>query len=508
MNKQIKYGSIITYLNIVFNLVINFALTPFILECLGSSEYGVYKIVQSFTGQLAVMSFGLSTVTARYIVLYNTQKKQKDKENFLFMAYSIAGILTLGVVLIGLILYASMDYIYANSLTAIELQIAKKLCIILIFNVAFSILCDAFSGVIRAYERFVVSNMLNMLRLILRLLSIVVLLNLGVKSIGIVLTDLSITILILLFSIIYVRFNLKERARFYYFDKNLLIEIGTFAFAVFLQAIVNQVNQNLDNTILGIMTSTSVVTVYSVALTLYTCFISLVTALSNMFGPRATKMVANGATGEELTDFVIGPGRIQTMVALLGIVGFVILGKDFVEIWMGPGFDDVYKITLILIIPAIIPLIESVTNNILDAMMKRMARSLALLGMCAINLVSSIIFIHFFGYIGAAFGTALSVIVGHGIILNIYLHKKIGINVLRMFKSIFKGILVAALISLALGSLVSLIPGDGIIWFVIKGGLVVLIYGVAMYVLAMNAQEKGYVKNIFDTGLKVLKIKK
>ena len=104
MNKQIKYGSLIAYLNIALNLVINFALTPFMLSHLGSSEYGVYKIVQSFTGQLAIMSFGLGTVATRYVVLYNTQKKKKDKENFLFLIYMIAALLGFGVIVIGAII--------------------------------------------------------------------------------------------------------------------------------------------------------------------------------------------------------------------------------------------------------------------------------------------------------------------------------------------------------------------------------------------------------------------
>lgn len=84
MNKQIKYGSLIAYFNIGLNLVVNFALTPFMLSYLGSSEYGVYKIVQSFTGQLAIMSFGLGTVATRYVVLYNTQKKRKIRKIFCF----------------------------------------------------------------------------------------------------------------------------------------------------------------------------------------------------------------------------------------------------------------------------------------------------------------------------------------------------------------------------------------------------------------------------------------
>ena len=56
----------IVYVNIFLNLVINFMLTPILLKYLGESEYGVYKIVQSFTGQLAIMSFGI--INGRYAV--------------------------------------------------------------------------------------------------------------------------------------------------------------------------------------------------------------------------------------------------------------------------------------------------------------------------------------------------------------------------------------------------------------------------------------------------------
>lgn len=491
LNRQIRNGSIIAYFNIVLNLIINFALTPFMLYHLGTSEYGVYKIVQSFTGQLAIMSFGLSTVTTRYIVLYNAKNKTREKENFLFWIKSITAVLTVSVVAIGFFLYACMDEIYSQSLSEDELVLAKQLCSVLILNVALSIASDAYLGIIRAHERFILSNALGMFRLILRLASIIILLSLGIRSIGVVLTDLSITLSIFLFSIVYARAVLKEKARFHCLDKKLLGEIFTFAIAVFLQAIVNQVNQNLDNTILGIMTNTSIVTVYSVALTLYTCFISLVTTLSTMFGPQATRLVANGATGEELTDFAIEPGRIQTMVALLGILGFMLLGKEFIYLWMGTGFEDVYRITLILIIPALIPLIESVTNTILDAMLKRMARSIALVGMCVINVLSSIILIKIFGYIGAAFGTALSVILGNGVIINVYLHKVIGLNIPRLFFSIFKGLLPAFLGCLIIGwMLIPMLPSGTVWWFALKVIVLVCMYAIALFFFGMNEKEK------------------
>lgn len=151
---------------------------------------------------------------------------------------------------------------------------------------------------------------------------------------------------------------------------------------------------------------------------------------------------------------------------------------------------------MILIIPALIPLIESVTNTILDALMKRMARSIALLGMCVINVVASIILIKMIGFIGAAFGTAISVIVGHGIIINLYLHRCIGLNVPRMFKEIFKGLLPAFLLCLAIGYLISLIPGSNIVFFGIKVVLLVIEYGMIMYMFGMNEIEKQYIKNM------------
>ena len=129
-------------------------------------------------------------------------------------------------------------------------------------------------------------------------------------------------------------------------------------------------------------------------------------------------------------------------------------------------------------------------------MMKRMARSLALIGMCVINIISSVVFIEIFGYIGAAFGTALSVIVGNGIVINLYLYKKIGLNIPRMFKEIFEGILPAFGVSLMLGCVVLLLPADSLVWFIVKALLLVAIYTSAMLSIGMNTAEKSMVQGM------------
>lgn len=498
MGKQIKLGAIIAYVNIAMNLIVNLFLTPFLISSLGESDYGVYKIIQSFSSQLSIISFGIATLVTRNVVYYNTLgvEKQTEKENFLFMSRLISYILVIIVMCSSSVLYASIDPLYSNTMTPDELATAKILFIILAANIAVTILSDPNNGMVRAHEKFVIANGINTLRVVLRVTLIIILVGMNVGPIGIVLVDFMLSSVIFILLSIYCRHGLKEKAKFHYWDGKMLRVSLVFSSAIFLQAIINQVNQNLDNVILGAMVAPNTVALYSCGLTLFTSFTSLVTVIGGMYGPKATKLVAQGATAKELTEFAILPARIQAMIACLAVTGFILFGANFINLWLGPGYEDVYVITLILVIPAMLPLVETVTNNILDAMLKRMARSMILLGMCIVNIITSIIFIRIFGYIGAAMGTALSYVVGHGILMNIYLYKIVHINIIQLFVGVFRGVLPACTVSVIVGLPVALFLPSSFVGFAFKVVIFLLIYAIAMYVLGLSDNEKNVVNSI------------
>ena len=495
MKRQIEIGTIISYINIFLSMMTSIFFTPFLIRTLGNGEYGVYRMIQSFSNQLSIMSFGMAALIIRNIVYFDTKKLKKEKENFLFMAVIISCILSILVLFIGGVLYSYIDRIYGNSLNGEEMKIAKKLFILLIINTSINIIGDFYVGIIMAHEKFIICNGIRMFRLLLRIIFISLLLSVGIKSVGIVISDLCISIVAFLFIIIYNKIILKEKIKFYYFDKKMLKMSFIFSTAIFLQAIINQVNQNIDNIILGIMTNSNIVTLYSIALTLYTTFNAIVSVVSGMFGPKAARLVTNNASGEELTDFVIETGRIQLMIAGLIITGFILFGKNFLKIWVGDRFLNAYYISLILMIPVIIPLIETVTENILDAMLKRVGLSFILFIMCMINIGVSIILISKIGYIGAAFGTAISTILGHGVLMNIYLKKVVKLKIFRMFKEIFKGIWLGNLASIIFG--ISLLKiSNTVFGFLIKVIVYFFIYSICIYLIGMNQIEKKYIKNI------------
>lgn len=495
MNQK-RSGILIRYLNIVIDFFIAIFFTPFILRMLGEAEYGLYRIVQSFAGQLSVMSFGIATLVARNIVRYDTLKEREKKENFLGTAAVTSVLLAILVFAVGFVLSFGIEPLFDRTLSAGELSLAKKLYWILIANMAITILTDMATGILVGHEKFFAQNIFITIKQLCRILMIFILLNFGFGSLAIVCADFLLSFLLMIIEYFYGFLNLKERIKFYCFDKEELKISLTFSFAIFLQAIVNQVNQNLDSVILGALTSTETVTMYSVALSLFTMFNSITMVFGTVFVPKATKMITTGATGEQLTDLVIKPGRFALMVGNLIITGFIIFGKEFIGYWVGTQYDKAYLVAIILMIPGILPLIQNVTNAILDAMMKRLGRTIILFSMALINIIVSIILVTKIGYLGAAIGTAFSYIVGYIVFLNIHLKKVTGMNIIRMYKEIFSRIAITAVLCLAIGFSLHFWNSDSIIIMGIKILLYTGFYSIATYAFAMNNNEKAIVKEI------------
>lgn len=490
MKSQKKIGVIIQYINIILSFAISIFFTPFLIRSLGDAEYGVYRIIQSFAGQLTVLSFGIATLVARNVVKYNTLNDKKEKENFLATALITSVLLSVVVLFVGFILSFGIDSLFDSTFSVEQLNLARKLYWLLISRIAVVVLTDMATGIITAHEQFAIKNGLTTINYIIRVCVLVVLLKNGCSSVAIVSTDLCIAILIFVAEIIYSFGYLHEKIHFYYLNKEELKISLTFSFAIFLQAIVNQVNQNLDSVILGAMISAEVVTMYSIALSLFTMFNSITMVFGTIFVPQATRLVTVGASGEELTDMVIRPGRMEVIIGNLVITGFILFGRDFIKLWVGEQYLGAYFVLILLMIPAMIPLMQNVTNSILDAMMKRLGRSIIMIVMAVINVLMSIVLIRCIGYIGATIGTAFSYIVGNGILMNIHLKKSTNLNLKRMYKELLSKILIVAVVCLIIASPLMLIRTSG--WFILalKIAIYSFIYLGAIYIFGMRDYER------------------
>ena len=251
----------------------------------------------------------------------------------------------------------------------------------------------------------------------------------------------------------------------------------------------------MDQFILGTIVGTSAVALYATAAQLNNMYLSFSTAISGVLLPKVTKMEANNASNKEFTDIFIRTGRIQYVVLALIITGFVLFGKEFIEIiWVGKEYTESYYIACILMIPLTIPLIQNVGLSILQAKNKYKYRTMIFIGIAVLNIAISIPLAKIYGGIGTALGTAISLLLGQGIILNIYYWKKIKIDIPKFWKEILKMSLPIVLVFLFGMVLHKYWVISNVLILILQITIYTGLYALFMWNFGMNNYEKDVVR--------------
>ena len=475
--KEKIIGSLISYLTIVIQIIINLVLTPVLIKSMGLEEYGLYETINSFGNSFLALNFGVSSIISRYIVKNKSEDKPVKLENFLYMSTIISFIIFIIVLVLGLIASNFIGTIYNNSLSFDQIKIARTMFIYIVLNLAFFSWNNYTTGIINGYEKFSFESALKLLRQILRVLIIIIMILIGVNAIRIIICDLIVTSIILLIEFIYCFGFLGVKIKYHFFDKKILSEVFLFSLASIIQTFTNQINLTLDKVILGVMMSTKIVALYSIGLLIINVTVSILQIINGVYLPDATRLVLKKASGEEMTKFVIKPGRIQAVIGCTIFFGFALVGKDFLNIWVGKEFEQIWLSTIIMLFFVIISYVTSVANVILDAMLKKIYRSI-ILGITAIlNIALTIFLIKPFGYFGAAIGTSISMLIGNIILLNIYYNKIIGLKILKIYKEIYKEILPCFLVAFIISLVVKLLLNNSFLsLFICAGTFIIIVF--------------------------------
>jgi len=493
---QKKAGVLLSYGQTVLSTVISLLYTPVMLRLLGQSEYGLYTLVNGFISNLALMSFGLGSAYMRYYARYEAKDGERGvaKINGMFMMiFLVIGALSL---VVGGVLVANVHNIFAAKLTPAELDTAQILMALLVVNIAVSFPCSVFTSYITAKERFFFQRMVSMIRTVLNPIVMLPLLLMGLGSVSLVLVTLVLSVVTDVSSAYFCFKKLNMRLTFGKFDFRLLREMGGFSFFIFLNMIIDQINWTVDTTLLGIISGTTATALYGVGSQLHRYYMTLSTSISGVFVPQINRIVASGEGDDKLTKLFTRVGRVQFMLLMLVFTGFVFVGEPFIEAWGGGEYEGAYPIALMLMAPVTVPLIQNIGIEIQRAKNRHQFRSKVYFIMALFNVAISIPLCMRFGGMGCALGTGISMVVCNGVVMNVYYHKRIGIDILHFWKSILS-IVPSMLIPVALGAAaVNLHVFEG------YGGVLLFalpycaVYALSLYKLGMNEDERGLVRGL------------
>ena len=490
-----KTGAVLSYVSIVLSTIIQLIYTPLLIRMLGQSEYGLYSLVSSIIGYLTVLDLGFGNAIVVYTAKYRTQKKYDEEKKLHGMFFVVYLIIGLVAGLLGLILYFLVPTIFGSTMTSVELNKMKIMMLILAFNLAMTFAFSIYSSIINAYEKFTFQKLMSIFNTIMKPLLMIPLLFLGYKSITMCVVITVVNIIVLLSNYFYCRKKLNINIKFMGFDKVLFKTIFGYSFFIFLGVIVDKINWSVDQFVLGAVSGTIAVSIYSVASQLNTLFVNLSTAVSGVLLPKMSKMIAEKVSTEELTDEMIKVGRIQLYVIFLMVSGLIMFGKKFIIWWAGIEFKEAYYVALLLIIPLSFSLIQNLGISIRQAMNKHKFAAILNFSVALINLIISIFLAKAYGAIGAALGTAIGNIISI-IIINIYYKLSIGLNIKRFWFNIINQIKYYIVPIFLMILIMYFIKIEGIYNVVIFGTLYTIMFAFVSYIFVMNKYEKSIINKI------------
>lgn len=433
---EVKFGAILSYVLIILNSVYGLVIAPYLMSIIGTSEYGVYRTIGALTASVSILDLGLGGTMQRYIASFNSKKDQKNASNFCAMGFLQGGVVVSVIAIAGVLIYSTLDKMYSCTFTTDELNLAKQLFILSMIYVGIHIFENIISGIVTGYNKFVFNNTLKVISLGIRIVLYYILLPIVKSALLLIWVMIIIELCVIIIQLLYIRFRINLKVKFQYFDKTIFKESFIYTAFMFIQSLTVQVNSNLDNIIIGSVIGAEAVAVYSFGILIFNMFLQISTAISGVMLPTITDKLNNGANMREIEDIVIKTGTLQFLLLGSCYCGFVLIGRQFIELWLGNGFEDVWWITLILITPAIFELSVNVCISVLRAKNKMGFRSVALFIGTIVNFIVTLIGTKKYGYLAAAIGTAISITVSSLILVNAYYIKKMKINMFRVYYNI------------------------------------------------------------------------
>lgn len=484
----------------VVNMITGLVLSSFLLRTLGDTEYGLYQTIASFSTYLVLLEFGTGTVMTRNVsvCLNNTEpeKRQEQVNRNYSTIWIISLVLSVVIIAVSFVFYLNLGNIYANSMNASQIKYGKNIFLFLIVYIIVNYLTQNINGLLLAEEEYTFANIVTLFKILIRVTLLLALISLFRYSIIIAMVDMSLGIIAFIVSLVYSkkRYHVKISPKF--FDKSIFVSSIPMCIALLLQVLVNQANSNVDKFVLGVMMSVESVALYSVVQYIFTMFSSIATIPVSMFLPEVSKNMAKNMEREDFTDTLISPCRLTVMICGSILCGFFAIGKQFVSLLYGAGKTDAWLYAMIILVPMFLNMTNAVCINVLDIANKRLVRSLALTGTTIANIALTVLFIGWWGIIGAVIATAITLIIGNVFFINLYYIKKFDIKIFHLFKEAYKGLLPFQMIAGAAAFFVAMLIPNTFVSF-LTGGVIYVVISVPLIVLfGLNSAEKSRMKKI------------
>ncbi|MHD0381607.1 oligosaccharide flippase family protein [Staphylococcus simulans] len=496
MNQR-RAGAILSYISIFGNILVAILYTPFFIRTLGTSEYGLYNLVLSFLVYLNIMDLAFGNTIAKYLSQNRVKGSKAQEARILGNILNIYFLCSLLVGLMGLVLYLNAEAVFGNALAPQQLSELKLMLIFIIINIMISFYPGIFNGILQAYEYFVIAKSMLLIRVIMPSIIATPFLLMGFGAVTIILITLIVNFACLFLGMILcrrhvsIRFDWKGALSFNHLkqQKQLNVYLGLVLFSIAIE----QLTLNSGQMILGAINGTVAVAIYVIAVQFVKIFQQFATSINNVTFPGFSMLVVEGASNERLLQQMVRISRIQLIVLSFILSGFVIFGENFIVIWAGQDFRPAYLMTVVLMFTITFQLSQLPAVSIIQAHNRQTFRFMALAITLVLAMISAVILAPKYSGYGVSLSIAAFSFIGYTLIMNVYYHRKIGLNMYRFWfemSKIWLPMIISTVIYYFIYQWIAQLLGKGLVVLGINIIVYVILYSVVLWTVIMNQSER------------------
>jgi len=434
-SKRLIHNTVFNVAALVSNALIGFFLIRFFLGQLGQIKYGIWLLIAGSVFRYAtLLSMGLNSSINRYIPVYLAKNDEDGirrviSTSFLFFS------------LVGFVLAVSSVAIYYNvgSWFAIEPELVGKaaaLVLVVGFSFALAMPLQPATAILSGLQRYDVINLAMLVTLLFRTALLIVLLlrGYGLITMGLVFGASEI-LLRILHSVFVRKFLTLASLTFANVDFKLLREMLGYGINTFMYAAGAIVIYKASSVIIGIFLDTAQVSRFEIAAAGVLLLSQFLQAFTAAIKPAVSDLDARN-DHIRVKEISFLSQKYSLLMIIPGGCFLVVMGKEFLSIWVGGKIQDPAVINTMGVILAILAvghclqLAQHSNFLVLVGRGQHKIFGIFMISMALVCVTAAVISVKVlnWGLVGIAWSNLLPMAFVSGVIMPIYFNRKMQIS--------------------------------------------------------------------------------
>lgn len=410
-SKKLIRGSFLNTVDLIVQIAAGFYLMPLMIRAFGDAGFGVWVLAVPFMGYAGGFDLGLYSAVIRFISqAIGKGGPEADGEVKTVAATAFYLFLFLALLSTFVVFAAVLGAPFFLHESA-QIDLFRKVLLILCLHNWFVYPAAVFEGALRAHLRYDLAHTVKILCALLRVIVTTALIRNHCGLIAVVWATAGCGIVdgfaqTLLACSLEKRMSVLPR----YFHWARARQMFGYGFYAIVGRIGDLLRFQADSFVITLFSGVGLVTPYRIASRVNECFHQFMGGITGVFNPYFSQKEGSNDFKAIVEKFFLITKVTTYLSSFIGVM-LVLFGRDFIERWIGPGYEISYKALLILTLPTILALAQGAIFPLLYGISKHKFIAYVSVGEGFLNLALSILLVQKMGILGVALGTAIPILI-------------------------------------------------------------------------------------------------